>query len=444
MRLTANQRHILLNSLFYAIYTGFGLQFIVPFALALKANNTYIGILSAMPFVAMILSQFPSQALMKRVDRRVLYIALSTPCRFALPIAGFAPIWFGPFALPALLLIIFFGYLLDTMAEPAWLSVMSEMVKQKERGAFFGLRMLTFHIGMTGALVIGGVFLDWFPDGETDGFLVIFILAAFFGLLSTFNFQKIHPKPYRDHKDHSLKEFFTFKGMFGKFIFFVFCFSFGHMFAAPFFKVYILEDLALSYTFYVVAMAMSTVGRLISIVHIGKVADVVGDKKVAVIAAFAIVFSPLAYLFIHKPTFWLIIPVQLIIGIAWAGIEISTLNLLLDFSSEKNRGLRAAQYYTVAAVPMVIAPIIGGYVADNISLAGFSGIPLVFLIAVGLRSLPAFLLFRLRNVRAKKRATYLQVFKEVVSINPALEAKRSIKELEHVVRHGHHVHKVNR
>jgi len=306
------------------------------------------------------------------------------------------------------------------------------------------LKMLIFHIGITGALVIGGFYLDLFPEGSTAGFLSIFFIAAIFGYLSTYFFQKIKPKKYLDKERHSLKDFFTFKGMFGKFILFIFIFSFAHMLVNPFFKVYVLENLSMSYSFYVMVIATSTIGRLISIVHIGKLTDLVGDKKVAVISTAATAFSPFAYLFINDATVWLLFPVHLIIGIAWAGIEVSTLNLLMNYSTKKQRGIRAAQFYMMSAIPMVVAPIAGGLIADNVTLMAFSGIPLVFLIATVLRSVPAFLLLRLKEVRVKKKYSYLDVLKRYAQIDPAKEAKNSMQEIEHLLWHKHHWHKQRR
>ncbi len=426
MHLSPDQRHIVSNGWFYAIYVGLGFGFMTPFALALGASNTFIGVLAAMPFLAMILSQFPSQVLMRLVDRRRLYLVLTIPSRFGIPLAGVLAVALGPASLPFVLVCVFFTYLLDTMSEPAWLSTIAEKVPRNLRGEFFGLRTLVESMGVPLAAVIGGIYLDLFPEGDITGFATLFAVALIFGFLASYHFQKVKPQPYKDHVPHSLKEFFTFKGHFGRFLLFCTVFSFGAAIASPFFNVFILENLNKSYTFLVLANSMAAIGRLASMVHWGRVADVVGDLKVAVISSMATALSPLLFMFITPDTAWLVFPVHFLIGVVWAGIEVTTLNLVMDFTTEQERGLRSAQFYMINSIPNVVGPVLGGVIADNLSLGVLSGIPLVFAIAVVIRVISGFVLVPLKEPRVKQHFTYPQVLRRFLEWHPAREARDSL------------------
>jgi hypothetical protein len=66
---------------------------------------------------------------------------------------------------------------------------------------------------------------------------------------------------------------------------------------------------------------------------------------------------------------------------------------------------------------MVIAPILGGLVADNWAL-GLAGIPLVFAFAVVLRGAAALLLNRIHETRAGKERSIGEVFSHICTIHP--------------------------
>lgn len=54
----------------YGVMNGFGLRYITPYALALGASNTIIGLLSSLPPFLGTLSQIQSSKLIEKVQRK--------------------------------------------------------------------------------------------------------------------------------------------------------------------------------------------------------------------------------------------------------------------------------------------------------------------------------------------------------------------------------------
>jgi len=157
---------------------------------------------------------------------------------------------------------------------------------------------------------------------------------------------------------------------------------------------------------------------------------------VAVIGILGTALVPLIYLFVTPSTLWLIVPAQIISGIAWAGVSLSTFNLLLDFTKPKTRATEIAQHTMLVAIPMIIAPIFGGILADNIKHFVISGIPFVFLASTILRALSAWLMFQIREPRAKKEYHPLYVFERAISVHPERFAGRMINIFLHKLLKG--------
>ena len=65
MKYTQNQKHLINSGALWAVYNGFTGAFLVAFALALGAPNIVVGILAAIPYLAIMLAEYPGAKLVE-------------------------------------------------------------------------------------------------------------------------------------------------------------------------------------------------------------------------------------------------------------------------------------------------------------------------------------------------------------------------------------------
>ncbi len=434
MSLTQNQTHLVNSGALWAVYNGFTGAFLVAFALALGAPNTVIGFLAAIPYIAILLAEYPGAKLVEFYSRRRICIVMLAISRlFWIPIC-LIPIFFNKHPVLTLVIYYFFIQFTEYIVDPAWVSLAGDIVPVRIRGKVFAARSVIMGIAGMITSVIAAAYLDLFPKNSFFGFSTMFAVGIVFGLWAVSTFGKIKEPEYRDHAHHSLREFFKFDdGDFRKFVFIIVFFNFAVTIASPFFTVYMLKDLGMNYTLFMVAAAVATISRILAQTQYGKISDKYGDKPVAIISFFGTALVPLAFMFITKETYWFVFPAQIISGIFWAGADLSTFNLLLDLMGKEKRAMKVAEYSMITAFPMIIAPVIGGYIADNAAFI-LAGIPLVFGISFILRAAASALLFTIKEPRAKKEHAVGEVFLRLVSIHPVRGVEQILRGVQKIIR----------
>lgn len=418
MKLTRDQKLIIWNDTLWSVFQAFNAGFLIAFGLALGASNTIIGILGAIPHFATLLLEMPGARLVEYFSRKSISVTCSTISYL---------LWAGILAIPyaftakpvlALTIIYFLSQAFWALRHPAKVSWLADLIPEQYRGQFWGVRSMLFSLASMLATLVAGTYLDIFPEGNLVGFATLFGAGMIFGLTASWVLTRVEEPEYQDHEHHHIREFFTLKGEFKTFCFIMVFFNFAWMFASPFFTVYMLDDLALNYTTFVIVGAVAKICRILAQPHFGMISDKYGDKPVAAMCIIGTALVPLAYMLITKQTTWFIIPANMLAGIAWAGTDLAVWNLLLDLTQKEKRALQVAEYKLYTSIPLIIGPILGGLVADNLRAWALGGIPLVFAIGFVLRFVSGILLLRLKEPRAKHEYPVGEVFRQAVRIHP--------------------------
>lgn len=411
-----NEKILLKQSALWALYESLTSAYLVAFALALGAQNTLIGFIGAIPWIATILTQIPGSELAEHYKRTTVYVTSTFIGRLC-----WIPIIAAPFMSEEPLVFITAFYLLarllESMTDPSWTSLMADIVPTKKLGGFSSKRYLRISLfGMIG-LALAGLWLKQFPKESPDGFGLLFAIGLLFGIMATLIMRKVNEPPYADHVHHSIKEFFTLDGPIKKFVRFSMAFNFAYMFASPFFAVYLLKNLGINYAFYGIAMSVTPITEALISRHIGKLTDKYGDKSMAILGSMGIALVPLLYLLVTKESLWLLIPVQIISGTVWAATNISRFNLLIGLTDPKKRALQVAEFHFFTSMSLIIAPILGGWISENATFI-LAGIPLIFVISSILRFLASLTLFGIPEPRAKKEYPLVYVFRHAIQFHP--------------------------
>lgn len=410
-----NQKILLTNAALWAAFDGLTSVYLVAYALALGADNMTIGLLGALPWLASILTQIPASELVQHYARKKIYFFFSLGRLFWIPILA-APFLFDK---PILAIVIFYLFLkiCETMTDPAYSTLLADIVPSKKLGTFTSKRhRIISTFGMV-ALVLGGLWLKQFPKESPIGFALMFAFGTVLAMLASLVMTKIKEPKYKDHDHHSIKEFFVLDGHMGRLVVFSTAFFFAYMLASPFFAVYMLQNLQMSYLYFGIASAISTLAQITTANLIGRITDKYGDKPLAIVGHIGTAFVPLLFLAITKQNLWLIIPVQIFSGMTWAAADITRYNLALSISDPKKRAMQIAEYNLYGSVALVVAPLLGGWLTEHVQWI-LAGIPLIFVISALLRFLSSLLLLRVKEPRAKQEYPIIFVFREAMHFHP--------------------------
>ena len=408
------------DGLFAQIYVNLtGSVFLPAFALALNATPVQVGMLAAIPFFANT-SQFLGSYLVERFQRRKL---LTTGFSFVsrcmwIPVVLLS-FWKGDsspqFALYGLLVLVLTSAILASFSGIAWLSWMAGLVPADIRGRFFGLRNSLLGVVTVSVTLAGSRFLDvlpnWFPGiSQLRAFEILFSFAVVAGMISSYlltkkpelptnfsvntQFKKIYRAPLKNPDFRRLIEFSMIR-------------SFATNIAAPFFIVYMLEDLQLSYSTIGIFTILTSLADLVGMWIWGHLSDQIGNKPVIVLVTIVTTFLPVCWLLTgpNDLTVFLLIPIfNLTGGFMWAGYNLCTVNLLFRMVPEEGNSAYFAFWSVLNGFCAGIGALVGGVMAKNfdllMALMPFSvdfGYKLLFLISAMVRIIPLFLVFKIRE-----------------------------------------------
>ena len=349
-----------------------GDEYVTPYALILNAQPIHVGILHSVTGLLAPLGQYIGSKLMKRFSRKkiVINFALMQGLMW-IPIIILAILMYLDIArvyLPWLLILFYtITVVVGSIKYPAWFSWIGDLVSEKHRGKYFGLRNKL--IGIVGLIValIASFVLDFAKEAGMVlvGFSILFIGAGAARMFSTHFLKKEYAPKLKLREDDyfSFKDFIKKMDNFGRFSVYLGLFNFAIMIASPFFAVYMLEELKFSYITFMIVSLSSTAVYLLALPWAGSFGDKYGNKKLLGISNFLFVLGPIAWIFLKDPVMLIAIP-QIISGIANAAFVISSTNFVYDSTSQKHRALCLTYSNIFGGIGIFIGSITGGLILN--------------------------------------------------------------------------------
>ncbi|HOP33168.1 MAG TPA: MFS transporter [Candidatus Hydrothermia bacterium] len=411
----------------YSIMEGMGLRYITPYALLLGASNKIIGFLTSIPQIASAIIQlFSLRILGGKVSRKKLsFWGALLQAIFWLPIISLEFFYFvlnkrGPMI--PIALIGFYTILVaaGSIFAPAWSSWMKDLVDEKTRGSYFGKRNRIVGFASLSSMVVAGYLLDVFKKiNAYSGFLLIFSIAMISRFISAFLLKQQHEPPFKSHKSYyfTLWEFIRImpQSNFGRFTAFVNLFTFSVSIASPFFAVYMLKYLKLSYLQFTLVNFASSIASLLSMPLWGKLGDRYGNLKIVKTTSSLIPLVPAMWAlttFVKSNfVFFILLLIELYSGFLWAGYNLSSSNFVYDAVTRQKLPICVTYYNILNAVMTFIGATIGGFLASYNILRNISAgnIIQVFIISAIFRFLSAIII--LPHVKEVKKVEMLELKK---------------------------------
>jgi MFS family permease len=413
----------------WSVMFGFGETYFAPFAIFLNASNTLIGLLASLPQLISSTVQILSANILDKIGKRKPLIVI--------PVILQTLTWIPMFLLPfiwqekgaVLLIFCVMAYrIADNFVGPAWNSLMGDLVPADERGRYFGMRNRICSVFTFLATFLGGMILHWFkPINEWIGYGIIFGVAFLARVVSAYYLHRMAEPPYvvTPKDKFSLWDFTRQfpKSNFTRFVFYVALVNFAILISGPFFSVYMLKDLKLSYAQYTIATSIQIIAQLITMPYWGKYSDRFGNKRVIWITGYLIAFVPV--LWIVSSNFYWILLIQMFAGIVWGGFGLATGNYLFDAVSPAKRARCAAYITLYNSIGMFLGAVAGGIVSQYMP----HSLPILFWHIALASPLQALFLFS-GMIRLLLGAIFLRTIKEVREVEPISSTDFAFKVLQ--------------
>lgn len=337
---------------------------IVGYLLAIGATPTHIGLVASVPFLAQVASPFAAVLAERFGRRRLLAATLSTIGKFVWVLAAFLPRLGLPDALEPTVLVglVLVASVFQAATGTLWAAWMGDVVPDKVRGSYFGLR--TGVVGVVGMIanLVAGAFLD--RVGAPLSFQIVLLTAAVVGVLGVVLYFFHYDPPVLRTRTRSREVFLSplRDTNFRRFLLFGIYWQFVVLLGAPFVIPYFLEELRMTFTQIAIWSALAASTALGSTILWGRVADRVGNKPVLAVGTFlAGLLLPGTWILAGQTgQQWIIYVSAIFDAIAWGAIGPAVFNLALVTAPRQGRISFIAMYSLVTGVAGFLGGVVSG------------------------------------------------------------------------------------
>jgi MFS family permease len=413
-------RHSVRDGMAFAAQVGAGETYFSAFALFLRATAPQVALLSTLPLLLASSAQIFSVWLAAYVGRRRLVIlGCALQALVWLPIL-LLPALFSAYAIPVLLVLIALYHSANNLAAPQWTSIMRDLVSEKRRGRYFAHRTRLMTLTTFVTLVASGLILHELDTaGRTYlGFVVIFLFAFVARVVSVYHLTFLHELPPTTtapdmHIEHWWRSLLS-TGAIG-FSVYAALMNAAVGISAPFFTVYMLRDLTLSYFEFTVLTGTSVLVQFLMLTTWGRIADVYGNRLILIVTSISLPFVP--SLWLVSDDFWALLVFQALSGLSWSGFTLSVGNLLYELVPQTRRAAYVAFHNVGTAMGVFAGAMLGALLEGILPPRGvlvgesttLSNLLYLFVISGLMRAVIAALLARrVRELRKPRRALSAQ------------------------------------
>jgi len=250
----------------------------------------------------------------------------------------------------------------------SWTSMISKIIPPETRGTFFGTQAAVANLFISGAAVGAGYLLDWF-DSPRD-FMLCFLIASLFFTISWFalaltrepaDHDKVieeNPPPFWQGAGRILKR----DKNFSRFLTSRILSQFATM-GFAFYIVYALRRFHMDEVTAGYLTAALTISQTIANAGMGWLGDRVGHRLMLIVGAASAILSSLLAWFAPSLTWFF--PIFVLSGFANVSIWMNGMTMTVDFSGESERPFYIGLAQTLTAPATIIAPLLGGWIADT-------------------------------------------------------------------------------
>ncbi|MCA9269434.1 MAG: MFS transporter, partial [Planctomycetales bacterium] len=347
----------------FSVMVGVGETYLPAFVLAVGLGEVLAGLVATIPMLAGAILQLLAPKMIPLVGTHRRWVILCAALQGAafLPhvvaaLVGRIP-WYAVFLAATL----YWGA--GMAAGPAWNTWMGRAIPSSLRATFFARRTRVAQISVLVGLLVGGVTLRIASAQgvAVGGFAILFAMAFCFRLISTgFLARQREPaRPVALDERVSLAHFASrLRKPEGHLLAYMLTAQITTYLAAPFFSPFMLGELKLSYSIYILLLGTAFVAKAMCLSLMARWGTRLSAKTVLWIGGIGIIPLPALWLFSAAPVYLVVL--QLISGLSWAAFEFATLLLLFETIRDEERTSILTSYNLMNSIAIAGGSIIGG------------------------------------------------------------------------------------
>ncbi|NEU76539.1 MFS transporter [Hassallia byssoidea VB512170] len=369
--LTALTFESVLATIFYSIIGG---ALLSNFLLELGAGPMEIGLLAAIPQMTNLLQPLGAYLVDRSSSFRWYFICIFVPSRLVWLILVPA-IWLvtsshitGHQVVQLTLGIILGTNIIEAFGRAPWLGWTAVLVQERLRGRYFGFRNSILSLTNLVGVPLLGLAVSVCPGGTLKGYGAVLVLGIVLGLISQmcqFWMTDVNPQLLKvaglDTSEPQPKKIdFSFlkDDNFLKFVLYLSIWCFAVNISAPFFNLYMLDNLDIDISVVTVYNALGTGANMLMLLLWGKLADRIGNRPLLLLVGVLVAVTPLLWLGTQTDqiSFWVWLPLlHVLAGGTWAAIDLCTNNLMMAMAPLHNQ----SKYFAIAGAIAGIAGAVG-------------------------------------------------------------------------------------
>ncbi len=341
--------------------------------------------------------------------------------------------------------IILMTHFLGALGSSAWFSWMAALVPHRLRGRYFGIRNSAGSLtNLLSVPILGAVVSAW--SCETNGYGVVLLLGVVAGIASLgFQFLMADVNPqlpqsaalYRskitgvtrveseENGDSQSTQISILQDTnFLRFLSYFALWAFAVNISAPFFNLYMLDNLDLDLRWVTIYASLISGANLVMLVLWGKLADRVGNRPLLLLVGILVAVTPLLWLGAGAGAIsvWLWLPlIHLITGATGAAIDLCGSNIQMELAPVD----RPSRYFAIAAAVGGVSGGLGTTVGSFLAQLDYiGGLPGLFALSAVVRMIALLPLFFVQEARSQP---IVKVMRNFLSFKSVLGANQTIE-----------------
>ncbi|MEH2123758.1 MFS transporter [Nostoc sp.] len=387
-------RALTYESVFAALlYSIIGGALLSNFLLELGAGPVEIGLLAAIPQMVNLLQPLGAYLVNRSTSFRWYFMCIFISSRL-LWLILLPAIWLvtssritGYQVVQLTLAILLVANIIEAFGRAPWLGWSAVLVPQRLRGRYFGFRNSILGLtNLVGVPLLGLVVSAW-PGGTLQGYGTVLVLGIMLGLISVgcqFWMTDINPHLLKvAHSDTPNPQpqgidFSLFKDAnFLKFVLYLSIWCFAVNVSAPFFNLYLLDNLDIDISVVTIYHGLGTGANMLMLLLWGKLADRIGNRPLLLLVGVLVAVTPLLWLFVgsDRISFWILLPLlHILAGATWAAIDLCTNNLMMGIAPLGHQSSYFAIAGAIAGITGAMGITVGSFLATLPGVAGLLGL----------------------------------------------------------------------